>query len=293
MAAQQAEPTAEELAIREAILEQFAQRKPPSEVADLVVNAIKEDQFWIFTDEHFQPRMADRAEAIQVGAGRPMIGRMADGLLRVGLDRQRRWRLSVAGTGDLGIEMTHRPRLNTGRLNERVDVGALQPDHASELVGGELPFIDEAVERAVRDTQVLSGRSGGHPFDLIAHVQNLPRYELSAEPPVQLTVSRGVSWCSTSSCDERDPIRSSARQDNRDRVPVATGPLPSADIRSITITDLGGATPQIAVTLTPVVELIMSPRPPGRHRFDNDYPNPNGVHPGLMSERMFAILSLC
>ncbi len=78
MAAQQAEPTAEELAIREAILEQFAQRKPPSEVADLVVNAIKEDQFWIFTDEHFQPRMADRAEAIQVGAGRPMIGRIAD-----------------------------------------------------------------------------------------------------------------------------------------------------------------------------------------------------------------------
>ena len=42
------------------------------------MNAIKEDQFWIFTDEHFQPRMADRAEAIQVGAGRPMIGRMAD-----------------------------------------------------------------------------------------------------------------------------------------------------------------------------------------------------------------------
>ncbi len=44
---------------------------------------------------------------------------------------------------------------------------------------------------------------------------------------------------------------------------VATGPLPSADIRSITITDLGGATPQIAVTLTLVVELIMSPALPG------------------------------
>lgn len=78
MAAQQGEPTAEELAIRDAILEQFSQRKPPSEVADLVVNAIKDEQFWIFTDDHFQPRMADRAEAIQVGTSRPMLGRMAD-----------------------------------------------------------------------------------------------------------------------------------------------------------------------------------------------------------------------
>lgn len=78
MAAQVADLTPEEEAMRAMVLESFAGRKPPSEVADLVVDAIRDDQFWIFTDEHFQPRMLERAEAIQVGTGRPMIGRMAE-----------------------------------------------------------------------------------------------------------------------------------------------------------------------------------------------------------------------
>ncbi len=78
MATAAPELTAEEEALRAMVLEQFALRKPPSEVADLVVNAILDDQFWIFTDDAFQPRMAERAESIQAGKGRPHIGPMAE-----------------------------------------------------------------------------------------------------------------------------------------------------------------------------------------------------------------------
>ncbi len=78
LAAIQPEMTEEEEAIRAAVLEAFATRKPPAEVAELVVNAIANDHFWIFTDDAFQPRMAERAEAMQVGTSRPLIGRMAD-----------------------------------------------------------------------------------------------------------------------------------------------------------------------------------------------------------------------
>ena len=63
---------------RDVVREVFGHQKPPAEVAELVVAAIRDEQFWIFTDDHFQPRMADRADAIQVGTDRPMIGRMAD-----------------------------------------------------------------------------------------------------------------------------------------------------------------------------------------------------------------------
>ena len=44
---------------------------------------------------------------------------------------------------------------------------------------------------------------------------------------------------------------------------VAMGPLPNASVRSISITGIDGETPQIAVTLTLVVDLVMSPALPG------------------------------
>lgn len=78
MAAAAPEPTAEEEALKAIVLEQFSTRKPPSEVAQLVVDAIRNDQFWIFTDGAFQPRMAERAEAMQLGTDRPQIGAMAE-----------------------------------------------------------------------------------------------------------------------------------------------------------------------------------------------------------------------
>ena len=44
---------------------------------------------------------------------------------------------------------------------------------------------------------------------------------------------------------------------------VAMGPLPTASVRSISISGIDGETPQIAVTLTLVVDLIMAPALPG------------------------------
>jgi len=43
----------------------------------------------------------------------------------------------------------------------------------------------------------------------------------------------------------------------------AMGPLPTASVRSISISGIDGETPQIAVTLTLVVDLVMAPVLPG------------------------------
>lgn len=44
---------------------------------------------------------------------------------------------------------------------------------------------------------------------------------------------------------------------------VAAGPLPNASVDAVTITDAGGANPEISVTLTLVVDLVMAPALPG------------------------------
>ena len=73
-----AEPTAEEEALREAMVEVFAAQKPPAEVAELVLNAIRENQFWIFTDQVFQERMAARHAGIMGGKDRPHMGELGE-----------------------------------------------------------------------------------------------------------------------------------------------------------------------------------------------------------------------
>ncbi len=45
--------------------ELLSQRKPPAEVAQLVVEAIKADQFWIFTDDQFDEAVAARHRSIE------------------------------------------------------------------------------------------------------------------------------------------------------------------------------------------------------------------------------------
>ena len=44
---------------------------------------------------------------------------------------------------------------------------------------------------------------------------------------------------------------------------VAAGSLPSATVDAVRITGVGGANPEIAVTLTLVVDLVMAPALPG------------------------------
>lgn len=50
---------------RAAIREIYHQTKPPEEVADLVVNAIRENQFYVLTDHDFDQNIAERHQRIQ------------------------------------------------------------------------------------------------------------------------------------------------------------------------------------------------------------------------------------
>lgn len=47
------------------------------------------------------------------------------------------------------------------------------------------------------------------------------------------------------------------------RESVATGPLPSASVDAVTVTGIGGPDPEISVTVTLVVDLVMAPALPG------------------------------
>jgi NAD(P)-dependent dehydrogenase (short-subunit alcohol dehydrogenase family) len=50
---------------REAARELLSQKKPADEVARLVVDAVKSEQFWIFTDDQFREPIAERHRSIE------------------------------------------------------------------------------------------------------------------------------------------------------------------------------------------------------------------------------------
>jgi len=61
--------------------ELLGQKKPPAEVAELVVNAIKGNQFWIFTDDQFAPVLAERHRSIESVTNPPRARTLVDYLL--------------------------------------------------------------------------------------------------------------------------------------------------------------------------------------------------------------------
>ncbi|MDH5290205.1 MAG: SDR family NAD(P)-dependent oxidoreductase [Acidimicrobiia bacterium] len=61
--------------------ELLAQKKPPAEVAQLVVDAVKANQFWIFTDEQFAPVVAERHRSIESATNPPKAKTLVDYLL--------------------------------------------------------------------------------------------------------------------------------------------------------------------------------------------------------------------
>jgi len=66
-------------------------------------------------------------------------------------------RCGSAFDAGVGVEVLEASRLDAGRLDEGVDIGELQPDHPAQAVGGELPLVDEPVERTSGDAQPASG----------------------------------------------------------------------------------------------------------------------------------------
>ena len=64
--------------------------------------------------------------------------------------------------------MLERAWFDATALDERVDFLLLQSDHSPESVGGQQSFVDEAVERAVRDAEALRGSRRLQPSDLLS-----------------------------------------------------------------------------------------------------------------------------
>ena len=61
--------------------ELLGQKKPPAEVAQLVVDAIRANQFWIFTDDQFAPVVAERHRSIESVTNPPKARTLVDYLL--------------------------------------------------------------------------------------------------------------------------------------------------------------------------------------------------------------------
>ncbi len=78
----------------------------------------------------------------------------------------------VVGTDlGLGVEMFEGSGLDTSGTDERVDLGFLQADHSPELVGRNVAFVDELVQRAQRDTQTSGSFGGAEPANFtLRHV---------------------------------------------------------------------------------------------------------------------------
>lgn len=72
------ERTEEEEALREMAVELFGQAKPPAEVADLVHDAIVNQQFWLFTDDDFAPFINTRHRDIEERRAPSRFGGLVD-----------------------------------------------------------------------------------------------------------------------------------------------------------------------------------------------------------------------
>src|SRR5438270_12445391 len=66
----------------------------------------------------------------------------------------------------VGVQVLQLAGLDASVADEVVDLVLLEPNHASELVGRELAFVDQPVEGADRDPQPACRLSGAHPLNL-------------------------------------------------------------------------------------------------------------------------------
>jgi hypothetical protein len=55
--------------------------------------------------------------------------------------------------------------LDATPLDVRIDLALLQANDPAEAVGGQLTFVDEAIERAGRDAEPIGGLAGAEPDD--------------------------------------------------------------------------------------------------------------------------------
>jgi NAD(P)-dependent dehydrogenase (short-subunit alcohol dehydrogenase family) len=71
-------PAPERQQMHQAVLDIFGQAKPPTEVADLVHDAILAEQFWVFTDEVYTPAIHARLDSIRDRTDPPARGSLLE-----------------------------------------------------------------------------------------------------------------------------------------------------------------------------------------------------------------------
>jgi hypothetical protein len=73
---------------------------------------------------------------------------------------------------DLGIQVFERARLDPTPTDELVDLGLLQADDPAESIRGQMPFVDQAVQRPRCEAERRSSFFGGQPIAVgLRHVE--------------------------------------------------------------------------------------------------------------------------
>jgi hypothetical protein len=93
----------------------------------------------------------------------------------------------LRGAFQLGIEVVETAGRNPAGLDETLHILRFETNHATELVGRQGSFVDEAVQAAQSHAEVLSGLFRAHPVNLLVHLASDKR---AAQPPTTLTLPR-------------------------------------------------------------------------------------------------------
>jgi len=62
---------------------------------------------------------------------------------------------------------------NSGPFEEDIKVGRFDAQDPPHLVGGDLPFVDQAIERPLGDPEPLGGLGRAQPFGVSDHIDRL------------------------------------------------------------------------------------------------------------------------
>src|SRR3984957_17885408 len=114
----------------------------------------------------------------------------------------------------LGVEVVEASGGDPAGFDEAVDILFFEADHAPEFVRGQSPLVDEAVETAKGDSEVLSRLFGAHPVDpLVHHASRAPEKRRDVTIPVRWVA---LTWC--------QPV--TRRPSSSSRRPIASGVTP-------------------------------------------------------------------
>jgi len=72
----------------------------------------------------------------------------------------------LIATHRFGVQVLERAWFDAAVVNERINLGLLEPDHAAEPVRGQLTLIDQAIERSRSEAERGRGFLCGQPVSI-------------------------------------------------------------------------------------------------------------------------------